>query len=39
MIDRMTLLERLAVTRLDPALAKMVKARIARDFSSKTRRR
>ena len=39
LIDGTTLRKRLAATRLDPAVAKLVKARIARDFSSKTRRR
>ena len=39
LIDRTTLLERLAVTKLDPAVARLVKGRIARDFPSKTRRR
>lgn len=39
MIDRMTLLKRLAVTRLDAALAKVVKARIERDFPPQARRR
>ena len=32
MTDRQTLLHRLAATRLEPAVAKIVKARIARDF-------
>ena len=32
MVDRATLLRRLAATRLDPAMAKAVKARIERDF-------
>ncbi len=32
MTDRATLLRRLAATRLDPAFAKIVKARIVRDF-------
>jgi hypothetical protein len=39
LIDRMTLEKRLAVTKLDPAVAKLVKGRIARDFPSKTRGR
>jgi len=39
LIDRVTLEKRLAVTKLDPAIAKLVKGRIARDFPSKTRRR
>ena len=39
LIDRVTLEKRLAVTRLDPASAKLVRGRIARDFPSKTRRR
>lgn len=37
--DGMTLEKRLAVTRLDPAVARLVKGRIARDFPSKMRRR
>ena len=32
MTDRVTLLQRLAATKLDPAITKIVKARIARDF-------
>ena len=39
LIDRMTLQKRLAATKLDPAVVKPVKERIARDFPSKTRRR
>ena len=39
LIDRMTLEKRPAAPRLDPAVAKLVKGRIARDFPSKTRRR
>lgn len=39
LIGRMTLQKRLAVTKLDPAVAKRVKGRIARDFPSNTRRR
>jgi len=39
LIDRTTLFKRFAATKLDPAFAKLVKARIARDFPSKTRRR
>jgi len=39
LIDRTTLLKRLAATKLDPAVAKLVKGRIARDFPPKTRRR
>lgn len=39
LVDRATLQKRLAATRLDPALARLVKARIARDFPSTTRRR
>ena len=37
MIDKTTLLRSLAATKLDPAVAKLVKGRIARDFPSKTR--
>ena len=37
--DRMTLLRRLAVTRLDPGVAKPVRGRIAADLPSKPRRR
>jgi hypothetical protein len=37
--DSMTLLKRLAVTKLDPAVAKLVKGRIARNFPAKARRR
>lgn len=39
LIDKMTLQKRLAATKLAPAVAKLVKGRIARDFPSKTRRR
>ena len=39
LVDGVTLLKRLAATKLDPAVAKLVKERIARDFPSKTRRR
>lgn len=39
LIDRMTLQKRIAMTKLDPAVAKLVKGRIARDFPSTTRRR
>ena len=39
LIDRTTLLKRLAVTRLDPGVAKPVRGRIATDFPSKPRRR
>jgi hypothetical protein len=40
LIDNVTLAQRLAATRLDPADAKLVKGRIARDFpASKTRMR
>ena len=39
LIVRMTLLKRLAATKLDPVVARLVKARIARDFPSKTQRR
>ncbi len=39
LIDGMTLQKRLAATKLDPAVVKLVKGRIARDFPSKTRRR
>ena len=39
LIDRMTLEKRLAVTKLDPAVAKLVRARITRNFPSKTRGR
>jgi len=39
LIEKMTLHKRLAATKIDPALAKLVKARIARDFPSKTRKR
>ena len=34
MIDTMTLQKRVAVTKLDPAMVKLVKGRIARDFPS-----
>ncbi|OFZ97488.1 MAG: hypothetical protein A3H35_18410, partial [Betaproteobacteria bacterium RIFCSPLOWO2_02_FULL_62_17] len=36
LIDRMTLQKRLAATRLVPAVTRLVKGRIARDFPSKT---
>ena len=39
LIDRTTLLKRLVATRLDPAVARLVKGRIARDFPSKRRSR
>ena len=39
LINRTTLLRRLVATRLDPAVAKLVKGRIARDFPSKRRSR
>ena len=38
MTDRVTLLHRLTTTKLDPAMAKAVKARITRDFSSSSRK-
>jgi hypothetical protein len=39
LIDKMKLLQHLAVTKLDTAVAKLVKAKIARDFPSTTRKR
>jgi hypothetical protein len=39
LIDIMTLLKRLAVTKLEPAVTKLVKARIGRDFPQSTRTR
>ena len=38
LIDRVTLDKRLAVTRLAPAVARLVRGRIARDFPSRIRR-
>jgi hypothetical protein len=39
MTDRETLLERLAVTKLDAAVSKIAKGRIERDFPQPTRKR
>jgi hypothetical protein len=39
LIDKTTLEKRLAATKLDPAVAKLVRARITRDFPLKTRGR
>jgi len=39
MTDKMTLLKRLAITKLDPAVSKLVKGKIERDFPRPARKR